>query len=409
MTVTPFTYQNNQLYCEQVPVAEIATAVGTPVYIYSQTDLLNRARAYVVNAPANSHCCFAVKANSNCHLLKLLGEAGLGADVTSGGELYVAQQAGIAPERIIYSGVGKTKPEIMMALKAGIRALHVESEMELNWIGKIAAKLQIKTAIGVRVNPNISADTHPYISTGLHEHKFGVDRETAVALLHDAQKHPWLKPVGVACHIGSQITTLAPFSSAAKFLVTLADELANAGIHLTYIDVGGGLGIDYTQNDVPGIAEWVTAVAQPVQAANYQLIMEPGRSLIGASGILLASVITVKKQAQNQFAIVDAGMNDLVRPTLYQAYHPILPVRQAADTQQVYDVVGPICESGDWLAKERTLPVLHSGDLLAITHVGAYGFAMSSNYNGRLRPAEILVKDAEFSIIRQRQTFTDLI
>ncbi len=407
--MTPFIYQNNQLYCEQIPLAEIATAVDTPVYIYSQTDLIKRAHAYLANAPANSHCCFAVKANSNIHLLKLLGQMGLGADVTSGGELYLAQQAGIPSERIIYSGVGKTKPEIEMALKAGIRALHVESEMELGWIGTIATKLQVKAAVGVRVNPNIFAETHPYISTGLREHKFGVVRNTAVALLHSAQNHPWLKPVGVACHIGSQITTLTPFIAAANFLVTLADELAEAGIKLAYIDVGGGLGIDYTQNDVPKIAEWVTAVAQPVQAAKYQLVMEPGRSLIGPTGILLTRVITLKQQGQKQFAIVDAAMNDLIRPTLYQAYHPILPVRLTTDSQQVYDVVGSICESGDWLGKERPLPPLQPDDLLAITHAGAYGYAMSSNYNGRLRPAEVLVQADKFSIIRPRQTFADLL
>ncbi|MCA9948748.1 MAG: diaminopimelate decarboxylase [Anaerolineales bacterium] len=404
-----YTYQNNQLYCEQVPLAEIATAVDTPVYIYSQTDLINRAHAYLANAPTNSQCCFAVKANGNLHLLKLLGQKGLGADVTSGGELFLAQQAGIPPERIIYSGVGKTKLEITMALKAGIRALHVESELELGWIGIIAAELQVKAAVGVRVNPNISAATHPYISTGLREHKFGVDRDTAAALLHYAQTHSWLKAVGVACHIGSQITTLAPFVTAAKFLVTLADELAQAGIKLEYVDVGGGLGIDYTQNDAPTIADWVTAVAQPVQTANYQLIMEPGRSLIGPTGILLTRVITLKQQGQKQFAIVDAGMNDLIRPTLYQAVHPILPVNQPTAMQQVYDVVGPICESGDWLGQQRPLPPLQPGDLLAITHAGAYGFAMSSNYNGRLRPAELLVQADKFSTIRARQTFADLL
>ena len=405
-----FHYQNQQLFCENVALADLAAAVGTPAYIYSRHSLQTRAAQFQPHASSRL-VCYALKANSNPAILRLLRDAGLGADVTSGGELFLARHAGFTPEKIIFSGVGKTDAEIAAALDAGIRALHVESAAELDRIQQIATERQQKARIGIRINPNIDAQTHPYISTGQKHHKFGVDPETAVQLFHTAAQHPWLEPAGAATHIGSQITTLSPYQEATTFLPAFADRLAADGIRLRYLDVGGGLGIDYETDAIPTIDAWVTAVTHPILAAGYEVVMEPGRSIVGPSGILLTRVIYTKETADHHFAIVDAGMNDLLRPTLYRAYHPILPVNEPTPDGMTafYDVVGPVCESSDWLAKERPFPLLKSGDLLAVTHAGAYGFAMSSNYNGRCRPAELLVSGDQFQIIRQRQTFDSLL
>jgi diaminopimelate decarboxylase len=418
-----FHYQNNQLYCEDVRLADLVAAAGTPVYVYSQAAIEAQARAYLANAPANSLVCYAVKANGNPAILKLLAQAGLGADVTSGGELFLAQHAGFSPEKIIYSGVGKLRHEIEAALNAHIRALHVESAMELELVAEIAAVRQQIVPIGVRVNPNIEVETHPHISTGAAQHKFGVSPETAVSLFHFAAQHPWLKPVGLATHIGSQIKAIEPFHASANFLVGLADELSSSGIRLDYLDVGGGLGVEYasdkwqvasseSDNQALLIEAWVRAVSHSVQAAGYGLVMEPGRSVVAAAGMLLTQVVYTKSQGEKQFAIVDTAMNDLLRPVLYSAYHEILPLKKVTVTSKVtvtYDVVGPICETSDTLAKERPLPPLTPGDLLAISHAGAYGFAMSSNYNGRLRPAEILISGQQYHTIRQRQTYQHLL
>ncbi|HFE65756.1 MAG TPA: diaminopimelate decarboxylase, partial [Chloroflexi bacterium] len=354
--MTPFQYKQNTLYCEDTPLADIADAVGTPVYVYSQAELLRRAAAFQVE---NGLACYAVKANGNPALLRLLGQAGMGADVTSGGELFLALRAGIAPEKIIYSGVGKLREEISRALETGIRALHVESAMELETIAEIATQQQTIASIGVRVNPDIAVETHPYISTGQREHKFGVPPDTAVALLQFAQQHRWLQPVSLAAHIGSQITDLPPFVESAHFLVKMADELAENDIRLQYLDVGGGLGIDYGDGNALPLTKWVTAVSQPILQAGYELVMEPGRSIVAPSGALLTKVVYTKPQGDKEFLIVDAGMNDLLRPTLYKAHHPIWPVEQvtgALEAPVTYDVVGPICETGDFLAKARPLP-----------------------------------------------------
>ena len=410
-----FLYQNNQLHCENIPLAELAATFGTPLYVYSRAAILENAKAFLAQAPAGALVCYAVKANGNPAILRLLAEAGLGADVTSGGELFLALHAGFAPEKIVYSGVGKLPHEINAALDAHIRALHVESAMELGQIAAIASQRQQVVSIGVRVNPDIHVETHPYISTGARQHKFGVSPETAVALLQTAAQHPWLKPVGLAAHIGSQIQDVAPFTASADFLVGLADELASSGIQLEYVDVGGGLGVQYASEkwevQSEKIQRWVTAVAAPVQTAGYRLVMEPGRSIIASAGVLLTQVVYTKPQDAKQFAIVDAGMNDLLRPTLYSAHHEILEVRRTSEVRHTlaYDVVGPICETGDFLAKERPFPPLTPGDLLAVFHAGAYGFAMSSSYNGRLRPAEVLVDDATAHLIRQRQTYDHLL
>lgn len=434
-TPSPFVFRSGALYCEDVSLSALAAAVGTPLYVYSRADLLARAGAFLAAARAvvgaGALVCYAVKANGNPTLLSLLRDAGLGADVTSGGELFLAQHAGVAPERIIFSGVGKKENEIEEALLAGIRALHVESEMELAAVAEVAARLGRVAPVGVRVNPNISAATHPYISTGLHSHKFGVPRARAAAILRAAAADPWLRPVGLAAHIGSQITDLEPFTQAARFLVGLADELAAEGIRLEYLDAGGGLGIDY-QSAAPGSADWVRAVGSLVAAAGYGLVVEPGRSIVGRAGALLTRVVYTKQQGEKRFLIADAGMTDLIRPTLYQAYHPIVPVAEIAgqdatsatpetpglanfaslretSPESVVDIVGPICETSDFLARDRAMPPVAAGDLLAVLHAGAYGFAMSSNYNGHLRPAEVLVEGDSYRVIRRRQTYEDLL
>lgn len=413
-----FHYVNNELCCEKVPLAIIAASVDTPTYVYSQTELETRASAYGTVNSANlstgdssqSLVCYAVKANGNPALLRLLGKTGLGADVTSGGELFLALHAGIAPDKIIYSGVGKTRPEIEAALNANIRALHVESEMELETIAEMAAARQQIVRIGVRVNPNISAETHPYISTGQHAHKFGVPWPIAYKMLRFATSHAWLQPVSLAAHIGSQIVDTAPFVEAAHFIADLAVELKSEGIDLQYLDIGGGLGIDYEKVGSPTISEWITAVSQPLTTAGFPIVLEPGRSIIGPTGALLTQVVYTKQQGDKHFTIVDAGMNDLLRPTLYSAHHPVKTIKQSTgNSERITNIVGPICETGDFLAKERPLPPTNAGDYLAVLQAGAYGFAMGSNYNGRLRPAEVLVKDDQFWVIRQRQTFANLL
>jgi diaminopimelate decarboxylase len=407
-----FRYANGRLHCETIPLADIAAAVGTPTYVYSRVALLARAeavkQAIAVHAP-DGLVCYAVKANGSPALLRLLAQAGLGADVTSGGELFLARHAGFPPQRTLFSGVGKSAAEIRDAIAANIRAIHLESAMEMEVVAQAAQTVGRPAAVGVRVNPGIEAATHPHISTGGQAHKFGVSPDQALALLRQAARHPWLRPVGLAVHIGSQITELAPFAAAAQQLVALAQEMEKLGTWLDYLDAGGGLGVAY-ETAVPDPSEWIKAVAQPIRAAGYQLVVEPGRSLVADCGMLLTRVLYLKRQREKQFVVVDAGMTDLLRPALYDAHHPILPVAESDDAKtQLVDVVGPICETGDYLARERPLPPLQSGDLLAITQAGAYGFAMSSNYNGRLRPAEVLVNGEQFRIIRRRQEYADLL
>ncbi len=405
-----FQYQQQNLTCENQSLAEITGDVGTPVYVYSQAELEKRALAYL-NQPG-SLTCFAVKANGNPVLIRILGALGLGADVTSGGELFLALHAGIPPQRIIYSGVGKRRDEIRFALESGIRAVHLESEPELKLVAEIAAEMARTASIAVRVNPDIQADTHPYDSTGRLEHKFGVPRETALTMFHMAAEHPRLEPIGLAAHIGSQIASTSPYGQLAHFLVDLANEIGGMGIDLDYLDVGGGLGIDYEGMGVPAIEAWVRTVSQPIQDAGYDLVMEPGRSIVGPAGALLTEVLYTKQQGGNRFIIVDAGMNDLIRPAMYKAVHPLQPVtrRMGSDAQTfLTEVVGPVCESGDFLARKRSLPELAAGDLLAVMQAGAYGFAMGSNYNGRLRPAEVLVNGDQYQIIRRRQSYEHLL
>ncbi len=406
--MTVFQHFNRQLHCEQVSLAALAAEVGTPAYVYSRAELLDRAGNYQAATNADDLVCYAVKANGNPTLLRLLAQEGLGADVTSGGELFLALHAGIDPQKIIYSGVGKRQDELLMALKAGIRALHVESALELDALAKVARELQLVAPVGVRINPDICVDTHDYDSTGELTHKFGVPRETALTLLKKAQQDPWLNPVGIAAHIGSQITDLVPYQQLAATLVDFAQKATRSGIHLSYVDVGGGLGIDYDQDDPPAIGDWVAEIAQPVRDAGFDLVIEPGRSIIGPAGGLLTRVLYTKEQGGKSFVIVDAGLNDLIRPAMYGANHPIIAVGKNGADKRV-DIVGPVCETGDFLAHNRLLPALAAGDLLLLGQAGAYGFAMSSNYNGRLRPAEVLVDGGDYAVIRQRQGFEALL
>ena len=341
----------------------------------------------------------------------------MGADVTSGGELFLALKAGFQPHQIIYSGVGKRNDELSMALDAKISAIHVESAAELQVIETLAADLNTVARVGFRLNPNVDADTHPYISTGLLENKFGIPLHEGVELIHYASRSPHLQPTGVAFHIGSQISEISPFVEAATIVTDVAVELRSAGIPLDYIDIGGGLAIDYHQTVATDqaensrqIEEWVQRVGEPIRSNDFKLKGEPGRSIVGGAGCLLTQVTFTKRNGEKRFVIVDGGMNDLIRPTLYHAYHPILPINQGSDSPTAkVDVVGPICESGDFLAKDRQMPTVERGDLLAVMNAGAYGFAMSSNYNGRLRGAELLVDGDRWRVVRPRQSYDDLL
>jgi diaminopimelate decarboxylase len=398
------------LHAEGVPLPAIAEEVGTPTYVYLQSSLLARIDAFLSAAPAGSLVCFAVKANNNPHILRLLAAAGLGADVTSGGELFLALHAGFPADRIIFSGVGKTETELAAALEFGIRAIHIESEQELRLLGRLAEAHQKPVDVGVRLNPDVAVSTHAHISTGGRQHKFGVDQDTALGMLLWAREHQWLRPVGIAVHIGSQVTTLEPYRRALERAMALASQFTAHGGKLEHLDAGGGLGVSYQGEQVPEPGEWMRAVAGQVAGMGLRLVVEPGRAICAPAGLVLTRVLYVKEQLDKRFAVVDAGMNVLLRPALYGARHPILPVAQPKVVrEELYDVVGPICETGDTLATGYSLPRLASGDLLAIEQAGAYGFAMSSNYNGQLRPAEVIVSGDNWRLIRRRENYDALL
>lgn len=404
-----FKYKNNELYAEEVPVRKIAEAVGTPLYIYSHNTLLSHFIAYRDAFDGQPHTiCFALKANSNIAVLKLLANNGCGADVVSGGELHLALKAGIPPHKIVYAGVGKTELEIVQALKTGILMFNIESSDEMLAISDIAARMKKKAPIALRVNPDIDPETHPYISTGLKESKFGIPIEEALEHYRLAKKHPSLRILGIHKHIGSQITTIRPFVDALKKVILLAKTLRSHGIAIDYIDMGGGLGIPYRNEHPPHPSELSRAILPLMRGGNFNLILEPGRSIAGNAGILVTKALYLKKHPQKEFVIIDGGMNDLIRPSLYNAYHNVLPVKKNNRKKVISDLVGPICESGDFLAKNRELNKVNRGDLLAVMSAGAYGFTMSSNYNSRPRIAEVLVKGREFFVIRDRETYKDL-
>lgn len=405
-----FKYKNSELYAEDIPVREIAGKTGTPLYIYSRKTLLRHLDAFKSSFNSYPHIiCFALKANSNPALLRILAKKGCGADVVSGGELFIALKSGIPAKRIVYAGVGKTGEEIAYALKSKILMFNVESRDELITINNIAGNLGVKAPIALRVNPDISTHTHPYISTGLKKHKFGIPFEDALENYRLAGAMPNIKILGIHKHIGSQITKISPFVDALKKLLLLARKLRSQRIEIKYMDIGGGIGIPYNDETPPHPKDLAKAIVPLLKNQGFTLIMEPGRSIVGNAGILITKVLYLKEHPKKNFVIVDAGMNDLIRPSFYDAYHQILPVTKNNRQRILADIVGPICESGDFLARGRKINRPAHGDLLAVMSAGAYGFSMSSNYNSRTRGAEVLVKGKNFFIIRKREQYEDLI
>ncbi len=406
-----FVYKNGELYCENVPIRSVARRVGTPFFLYSSNTLLKHVKAFAdAFSGVPSIVCFALKANSNGAVLRLLGREGAGADIVSGGELFRALRAGIAPKKIVYAGVGKRRDEIEYAIKIGILMFNVESVEELRAIDQAAKEMHEKARIALRVNPDIDPRTHAYISTGLKENKFGIPIEHALEHYQTAKSLPNVEVVGIHQHIGSQITEVQPFVDAVGRLTGFVKELRAAGINIEYLNIGGGLGITYKDETPPLPRELAKAIQPLLKNCGCTLVLEPGRAIVGNAGILVTSVLYHKESGEKRFLIVDAGMNDLIRPSLYEAYHDIKTVIEPASPERaMFDVVGPICESGDFLAKDRELPPVKQGDILAVMGAGAYGFSMSSNYNSRLRATEVMVRGKEYFIVRERETFNDLI
>ncbi|MHC1741701.1 MAG: diaminopimelate decarboxylase [Syntrophobacteraceae bacterium] len=404
-----FRYENDDLYCEKLSLRSLADQVGTPCYVYSQATLKHHFTVFDSAFTAVPHLtCFAAKANSNLALLSLFGSLGGGMDIVSGGELYRALKAGVPADRIVYSGVGKTREEIDYALSENILMFNIESTQELEAIDARAAALGRRARIALRVNPDVDPKTHPYISTGLKKNKFGVDIDNAVKSYQQARAMEHVDVQGVSCHIGSQLTEISPFVDALKRLRLLISNLESLGIPIQYLDLGGGLGIVYDQEAPPHPHEYAQAILDELKGLSCTLIFEPGRVIVGNAGVLLTKVLYTKRTPSKDFVIVDGGMNDLLRPSLYGSYHQILPVTKHGRETQVVDVVGPICESGDFLARDRGLPMVQQGDLLAVMSAGAYGFTMSSNYNSRPRVAEVLVQEDRYHVIRKRETYEDL-
>jgi len=406
-----FEYRDGELHCEDDPVRRIDESVGTPFYLYSHGTLQRHFEAFDGAFEGLERLvCYSAKANSSQAILKLFARLGGGLDIVSGGELFRGLRAGVAPGKIVYSGVGKRVDEIDYALQTGIRMLNVESVEELQLVNARAAALGRRAPVAVRVNPDVDPQTHPYISTGLKKNKFGIDTAAALEAYRLARDLPHVDVVGIDCHIGSQITQAAPFRDALASLMELIGELRGMGIAIRTLDVGGGLGITYNDEQPPHPRDYGQAVREALAGSDLTLILEPGRVLVGNAGILVTRVLYRKAGDQKEFVIVDGGMNDLLRPSLYDAYHHIQPVAPRGGAGRIVaDVVGPICESGDFLARGRELDEAQSGDLLAVMSAGAYGFSMSSNYCSRLRVAEVMVSGSRFAVIRRRETYEDLV
>jgi diaminopimelate decarboxylase len=405
-----FQYKKGELYAEDVPVREIVAKFGTPVYIYSTATLVRHFKAYDEAFDGKSRIiCFALKANSNSALIRLFAKQGSGADVVSGGELFRALKAGVPAKKIVYAGVGKTEDEIRYALKNKILMFNAESESELREIDRIAGEMRVKAPVALRINPDIDPQTHPYISTGLKKHKFGIPIEDALEYYKFARSLKNIVVIGIHKHIGSQLTKISPFVDSLKRLLLLIDELAKNGIRIDYLDIGGGLGITYLDEEPPHPKDLAKKILPMLKNRDITLIMEPGRSLVGNAGILITKTLYLKDGQEKKFIIVDAGMNDLIRPSLYDAYHHIQPVVKSRRQTIIADIVGPICESGDFLAKDREVGKVRQGEYLAVMSAGAYGFSMSSNYNSRPRAAEVMVHGREFALIRKRESFNDLL
>ena len=404
-----FDYKNDKLFCDGVCVADIATEVGTPFYLYSYAALQRHYTVFDAAFASVPHIvCYAVKANSNIAVLKTLASFGAGADIVSGGELFRTLSAGVPPEKIVYSGVGKRVDEIEAAIRAGILMFNIESAQELEVVNEVAARLKTKVGIALRVNPDVNPETHPKISTGLKENKFGTDVKTSLSEYKKAKILKHVDIIGISCHIGSQLTKIEPFIDALARIKKLLLLLKKEGISIRYLDLGGGLGIRYNAEELPLPEVYAAAIIKRLSGVKATLILEPGRVLVGNAGILVAKVLYTKENSGKNFVVVDAGMNDLIRPSFYDSYHHIQPLQKSNRSQIVADVVGPICETGDFLAKERKLATVERGELLAVMSAGAYGFTMSSNYNSRGRVAEVLVRGSKFYLIRKREAHKEL-
>ncbi|MGP9826748.1 diaminopimelate decarboxylase [Ectopseudomonas khazarica] len=403
-----FNYRDGELFAEGVALSALAQRFGTPTYVYSRAHIEGQYRAYADALSGMPHLvCFAVKANSNIGVLNVLARLGAGFDIVSSGELERVLAAGGDPSRIVFSGVGKSRDDMRRALEVGVHCFNVESSVELERLQKVAAELDVKAPVSLRVNPDVDAGTHPYISTGLKENKFGIDIEQAEAVYARAAELPNLEVIGVDCHIGSQLTTLEPFLDALDRLLLLVDRLAARGITIRHLDLGGGLGVQYRDEQPPLAGDYIAAVRKRLTGRDLSLVFEPGRFVVANAGVLLTQVEYLKHTEHKDFAIIDAAMNDLIRPALYQAWMDVSAVQPRAGEARNYDLVGPICETGDFLAKDRQL-VLAEGDLLAVRSAGAYGFVMSSNYNTRGRAAEVLVDGEQAFEVRRRETVQEL-
>jgi diaminopimelate decarboxylase len=407
----PTEYADRALTADGIELATIAQRAGTPCYVYSGNAILENYNAYDAAFGDLPHTvCYAIKANSNLAVLRVLARAGAGFDIVSGGELYRVLRAGGDASKIVYSGVGKTAEEIDAALVAGVGYFNCESEPELALLDSLAHRRGKRARVALRVNPDVEADTHAHISTGRLAHKFGIDIGEAEAVYERARKHPNLLLEGVGCHIGSQLLNSEPVLEAVDKLLDLAARLRAKGFDIRHADLGGGLGVAYKPTDAPpAIAKFVSRLKAKMQGKDLHVLIEPGRSIVGAAGVLLTRVLYRKKTAEKEFVIVDAAMNDLVRPVLYSAHHEILPLRQTDAGKLVVDVVGPVCETGDFLARNREMPEVFPGDMLAVCTAGAYGFVQASNYNSRPRPAEVLIENGNWRIVRRRESFEDMV
>lgn len=405
-----FEYKRNRLYCEDIPVSKIVRDVGTPAYIYSLATLRRHFDVFDRAFDDVPHfVCYSVKANSNISIIRVFANMGGGVDIVSGGELYRSLKAGVKPSKIVYSGVGKKDWEIVLSLEKKILMFNVESWDELKNINAIAGRMKVRAPVALRVNPDVDPKTHPYIATGLRQSKFGIDIDESLKLYKRAKKLKNIEIIGIDCHIGSQLTDVAPFVATVEIIAGFVRKLRKAGIDIRYIDIGGGLGITYRNERPPDPAEYAGAILSAISDLGVTLILEPGRVLTGNAGILVTEVLYTKETKEKNFFIVDAAMNDLQRPSLYGSYHEIVPLARGDRKTTVADVVGPICESGDFLARDREMPILRRGDLLAVFSSGAYGFAMASNYNSRPKAVEVLVDGASYEVIRERETLKDIV
>ncbi len=405
-----FEYRGDDLYCEEVPLTRVAEEVGTPCYVYSHRTLVRHFKVFDDAFAELPHLiCYSVKANSNLAILRLFFRMGGGADIASGGELFRILKAGGDPRKVVYSGVGKTEQEIMFALRTGILMFNIESSQELELIDRIAGRMGMRPSISLRVNPDVDPQTHPYISTGLKKNKFGIDIRASLDEYRRARSLANIDVIGVDCHIGSQLTEIWPFIETLDRLSILVGQLRDEGFDIQFLDLGGGLGITYLDETPPHPQEYARAITDRAGSLGLTMILEPGRVIVGNAAVLLTKVLFTKKGVTKRFVIVDAGMNDLVRPTLYDSYHYIQPVHRVNRDEDIVDVVGPICESGDFLAQDRKLPEMKPDELLAVMSAGAYGFTMSSNYNSRPRPAEVMILGKDIHIIRDREDYESLI